>query len=94
MKTKTQHTPTPWKFQGENIVNGSRDGNFAIFAKGEVIATAVGKADAAFIVRAVNSHEALLGLLKQVLNHTNVGEVCGGALFVSIKEAIAQAEGK
>ncbi len=52
-------TPTPRTYEGQGLVNGPTHGTFAIFHDGDVIATAYTKEDAAFIVHAVNSHEAL-----------------------------------
>lgn len=62
-----QHTPTPWEFAHNDGFPG-----FRILQSGRMLydhlATLQGtqaKADAAFIVRAVNSHEALLETLKK-----------------------------
>lgn len=77
MKTQeeTKHTPTPWK-----LSNGINDfpsslfdehGNHLTDVKGYGQFSEQNHANAAFIVRAVNSHEALLEFAK---NHH---EVCG-----------------
>lgn len=63
---KTKHTPTPWIHQETPF--GTQCDDKIISADGQVIAilndsrlaTQLNKLDAAFIVRAVNSHEAIL----------------------------------
>ena len=66
-KTESQHTPTPWEYEDMGLQ----------YAKGEIVITSglmviaelprmEGNINnAAFIVRAVNSHEALLKLAKE-----------------------------
>lgn len=63
-KTEVTHTPTPWKvkapedgFNLEPVILGGADGI-------PVAMRVNSMANAAFIVRAVNSHEALVGALK------------------------------
>ncbi len=64
---KTTHTPTPWKYVEDKSL-GDRE-----FGKGETMDgkntpfSSIKREDAAFIVRAVNSHEELLFALKQLL---------------------------
>jgi hypothetical protein len=67
MKTQTvQHTPTPWREAG---IKPKDEGPLTALV-GDIneesvhIGTIRSKEDAAFIVRAVNSHEELLGALK------------------------------
>ena len=66
MKTKTEHTPTPWR-TGDlwNTVFGPPNGNPCP----EIVATVHGprKANAEFIVRACNCHEDLLEACKIAL---------------------------
>ncbi len=108
MKTKTQHTPTPWKLfpgVGEDLdgvmsekVNAG--GNF-------YIAQCNVKGDAEFIVRAVNSHEALLSdhekfskLCVELNNQKNILLEAAKRVLAednvdamdSLKDAIAKAE--
>lgn len=96
-KTEVKHTPTPWEVSRTHSADW-------IVAAGELIAiceetneqktSAI--ANAAFIVRAVNSHEDLLGALKLAnekliqLKVTNTG----WPELNKVWEAIAQAEGK
>lgn len=42
------------------------------------------------LVDAVNLHPTLVGLLTDVLKHTNVDEVLGGSLYIEIINALAQ----
>jgi hypothetical protein len=87
--TNTKHTPTPWTSKGDQVIED-----------GEVVADCfqLPEGNAEFIVRAVNSHEALLDALMVADFHVNKkcgcwingGPFCG---FQSkIKKAIAQAE--
>lgn len=88
VKKKVEHTPIPWKVD-RTVVRAYN---------GEVV-TITGKsphsgaiADAEFIVRAVNSHEALLKavvLAKRELTLIGHGN---GVLGMALDEAIAQAE--
>ena len=89
------HTPTPWKITGATLVysNGSETGG-TVCVCGEPRETTVveyrrtepwkpgfeeAAANAAFIVKAVNSHEALVEALREVrrrsglLMHQNIG---------------------
>jgi hypothetical protein len=93
---KPQHTPTPWElYQDEDL------GHWFIWAKGNMAANiprridGIDKANADFIVRAVNSHEALLKAAK----HWEVCDFPHEIRFrckdcVMAEKAINQAEGK
>lgn len=109
MKTQTQqHTPTPWK-----VMHNEIGLEWNIEAGNELIAVLVPKNqrnldNAAFIVRAVNSHEALLAALKRYMSFNgrygefgNYEEMDSTDIAVNLSilrkqanEAIAQAEGK
>src|SRR6185436_18843022 len=95
-ETNVQHTPTPWHIQKR--ISG--DQMFEIYTEGieEVeakVALAFEKEDAAFIVRAVNSHEALVEAAKRVrsvLNDEGKEILTKAEMEQLLFEAIAQAE--
>jgi hypothetical protein len=69
-----EHTPTPWKLHAPRSVNYPNDGppyGHSIYAENRSIANPVSNdgvsPDAAFIVKAVNSHDALVDTLKFLL---------------------------
>lgn len=71
----TTHTPTPWAV-GDNVkqaIYSVEDGECIAFAHNADlpelggISVQVAKANAAFIVRAVNSHEALVAALESLM---------------------------
>lgn len=67
MADETKHTPTPWKVQAHpntGFLNSLKAGR-------ATVAETVRDADAAFVVRAVNSHAALVSTLKCVLREAN-----------------------
>ena len=96
------HTPGPWKV--------SQTGKFVMHSRpGTVLNVCeASEADAAHIVRCVNSHEELLTALKSAakvihlghiagMSHENVGyffEDCGHIKCEPYRQAIAKAEGK
>jgi hypothetical protein len=65
----TEHTPTPWRVQAGS---GNSEEAFTITTSDRVIASVAGEgyanrqANAAFIVRAANSHAALVAALRAV----------------------------
>lgn len=79
MKTKTQHTPTPWIQEGRQVKGGEyqaesidvslsgKSGNVKMTTAHRVYFRCLHEEDAEFIVRAVNSHEALLEAAKSFL---------------------------
>lgn len=97
MSNEVRHTPTPWKIrmpmpQGKTFLmrepkDNSWDGENAAEVFDNSHGTALG--NAAFIVCAVNSHEALLKALKAC-----VKEDCGMMATAEAIKVIAQAEGK
>lgn len=104
MKTKEEvkHTPTPWSFVDTNMqTNNGLEVHRWFSAQG--LPLPLTNANAAFIVRAVNSHEALLDALKtweKFWNTMPKGQM--GKLsfdvglfnegFLKMRKAIAQAE--
>lgn len=92
-----QHIPTPWKLKS-NINMMCEERALTVYAKGkreiaEVMVlgqrSKVAKANAAFIVRAVNSHEELVGTLRVIAQYKDVPQYVRDAA----NEAIAKAEG-
>lgn len=67
-----KHTPTPWKVGPHTVILSNEGGyptaiaDIAIPIRGKGADYAEQQANAAFIVRAVNAHEELLALLKEV----------------------------
>ena len=68
MKNKTQHTSTPWfiypKDNGEALIGNAPHPVAWVAVKKDYEFEPLAKANARFIVRAVNNHEALLGACK------------------------------
>lgn len=98
----TKHTPTPWKREGFSVVShGERESHHWFLAecrpdngKGTVKVDNEKEAiaNAEFIVRAVNSHEALLQTAKELLKAIKgEGMARNWGMW---EQAIAQAEGK
>jgi len=97
-KTKPMHTETPWEITRE--MNEHSEG-LAIESDTTVVATLCGglpkyevQANAEFIVRAVNSHEALLSALRAltaIVNGGNPGKIKTQGYLDKARAAIAQA---
>lgn len=93
---EVSHTPTPWHINGEAIESDHKwvasAGSNGINDEDEDMV------NAAFIVRAVNSHEALLQAAKAIQawfdNEADAGRETPTLLDVNLSKAIAQAEGK
>lgn len=95
-----KHTPTPWKIE---VVEG-----LSIYGpEGLLLADLKGnhqtKANAAFIVKAVNCHEEMLTALRSVRNEyrryvlndpKNIEDAIGSRVLAQIDRAITKAEGK
>ena len=90
----TQHTPTPWKFEESTMTLRSAPSNYWLATFDSFDGAINNKANAAFIVRAVNSHEALLEAVKKALKYVQRAEPIDCQLEVDLKDTIAQAEGK
>ena len=103
MKPQTdKHTPTPWGVQ--HVPWGREIDHKIVSALGQVIAI-LNKPrlgiehnqimhDADFIVRAVNSHEALLEAAKQLIQEVRASDIITGYTgFINLKKAIAKTEG-
>jgi len=66
----SEHTPTPWRLEGYSIYSSAHKGRHIVATSDPYWGLNQNKANAAFIVKAVNSHEALVKAL----------ELCKGAL--------------
>src|ERR1700676_1035431 len=64
-ESKPVHTPLPWKVDGKSILFAN-DKVLADKIEGFSTSDSQDEVNAAFIVRAVNCHEALLGALKDI----------------------------
>ncbi len=95
MKTKPQHTPTPWQIEYQKIVDSQPSSGYNF---NKIIAHPGHQddweANAKFIVRAVNSHEVLLNALKFVLNNIGGNFTDRHGLREIVSRAITQVEGK
>ena len=61
----SEHTPTPWEVRGGLVVTGPRGGLVAR-CDSDAAPPTTARRNAAFIVRAVNAHAALLSALEAV----------------------------
>jgi len=91
----TNHSPLPWS-QGmrpfgtaEALAVADHDDTVIAHIYTGSSSTGSGKANAALIVRAVNSHEALISALKRISNGNDVARMAEWA-----NDALALAEGK
>lgn len=69
----TQHTPTPWNDTHTQRTDGQPSKGREILADGRLVAVLYGdhaESDAEFIVRAVNSHDALVTALEALQDLT------------------------
>lgn len=102
--TNTQHTPTPWQRTAYGIWKESNQGNFKVadcipddgYGAYKCPSELQAVANADFIVRAVNSHDALLEALKVAKNLLDEQAIDDRyhAEHTMIEQAIAKAEGK
>lgn len=98
--SKMEHTPTPWRIgDAGHTVFGPRVDPYPMESIAPTIISAnLSRDNAAFIVRAVNSHQDLVYLLKEQLECWEKGiivEIRPGADFhTKVRNAIAKAEGK
>lgn len=89
---KPQHTLTPWEMKGE-FITANRGGAvcqlFAIDSKEEM------EANAAFIVKAVNSHEELVKIAVLTKKYLKGERVTGPGLLLNslVDKALTKAEG-
>jgi hypothetical protein len=89
------HTPTPWKV---DICSPKHDQKgITIQTQGGIVIAHIQwqlddseKANAAYIVRAVNCHEEFLELMKYIIAHE--GNINYQTMFEYLKKAIAKAE--
>lgn len=93
-----KHTPTPWKaaspqvFMGVTCVWIHGANGPVLKIEGSLKESVL--ADAAFIVRAVNAHEALLAALKDLLHQIETNGERREFVVGDAVQAIAKAEGK
>ncbi len=99
-ETKSEHTPTPWKFKQEMktgmfLVIGPQNEDIAVVDEG------FGGGDTQFIVRAVNAHDDLVAAAqnaRNVLAALITGDLKGvkadSAALLALRSALAKAEGK
>lgn len=103
IKTRTTHTPTPWSVGSFGTIISGREctTDGGDLPTGKLIAKVEdwrnNQANAAFIVRAVNSHEEFLQIAKDALSLVLLAsypnEQKDSQIIKRIKEAIAKAEG-
>lgn len=92
-KTKQEHTPTPWNVTKDS--HPDMEGSIWIDSKTiEKPALCFNEADAAFIVRAVNSHEELLEACKEIVRYMKNETDNPEAVYDRVEQAIANAERK
>jgi hypothetical protein len=94
MKTQTDNaTPRPWSIQDGKICGGplTKSGLFPSFIA-ETTSLPNSKANASLIVRAVNSHDELVQMAKEMLRYMQQQEVWGD--YERWKKTISKAEGK
>lgn len=89
--TNTKHSPTPWKIENDGkSISQEGSGNEFISQVNSGFGAEKQKANASFIVTAVNSHYGLLEALKNIRSMAdNSGDKC---IFEEANEAIAKAE--
>jgi len=91
------HTPTPWNLGEQNQyfiyapLNTHRIAE-ACIPPDKSVAIKEAKANAAFIVRAVNAHEDMLAALKKVEKYAF--KASGDELLMWVQEVIVRAEAK
>lgn len=94
MKPQPTHTPTPWFFTEENFegLNSIREKEHGLR-----VAQARSEANAAFIVRAVNAHDALVSVIremKDMIASKNTLSKWEDNWLAAAVAAIAKAEGR
>ena len=86
MTNQPKHTATPWQIEGCWIGNGFK------IAEVQRIGTEEGKANAEFIVRAVNSHDVLVEALKEVRIYLENLDTVDSYIIDKINKTLKQAE--
>lgn len=100
---KPQHTPIPWKVENGNDIVASKEGTIAcaygMMVNNKVVHNEECFANAAFIVRAVNTHEELLTGYREMSktihyasSHDGYFHTCKEVGCVHAIQAIAKAE--
>jgi hypothetical protein len=90
MKPQSTHTPTPWHSDLSTVHGPEID---AEYQEKQIVCSVINKADAAFIVRAVNAHEELIAMSKGLLGYAT-SHGMSDDLFLKYQAVIARAEGK
>ena len=88
---KPQHTPLPWKANDTYLLDSNGD-TIGKLNQGDGLEMA--KSDAAFIVRAVNAHDELIGTLHGILMAIEDDVFDGQRAREVIEAALAKAESK
>lgn len=102
MKNEMKHTQTPWEVRkasaGHSAITGEHYFDYILEPLNVMVERTTGEEskDAAFIVRAVNSHEELLEACREsLILFKHLGKLPADFLAVELLEkAIAKAEGK
>jgi len=98
-KTTPDHSPLPWRFSTDDPMDGtigqieSHD-DWSVAAVFNDVRELPAKANAEFIVRAVNSHDALLAALKALIAGDPHEWLLDHGLRKRAQDAIAKAEGR
>jgi hypothetical protein len=92
MTNETKHTPTPWHRAGDYIV--SEDEIAVAEITNPCLASQTEDANAAFIVRAVNAHEALVRALRELIEAAEEDGRPDRPCVRVARAALALAEGK
>lgn len=96
IKSTPKHTPTPWKYDKNGPGNNIRDNEDCIIAHANSYYKEY-RANACFIVRAVNSHDDLVELLRD-LRFKYFGEEYNipnkNVIWDRVDAAILKAEGR
>lgn len=71
--TKQQHTPTPWRLDGWDIKSAENQGRHIVAHSDSAWAHNRDGANATFIVRAVNAHDALVEALENAALFLEIG---------------------
>lgn len=102
--SEPQHTPTPWELREKWIFPKGKDDDICMLSQSYQRSGNERYANGEFIVRAVNSHEELLGALRDAYEaleraefnneQTEGGKGFYGSTAKKVWQAIAKAEGK
>lgn len=89
-----KHTPTPWKVHSARIVASKKRDKNDVYTIAQVMCFCSGefngveqKANAAFIVKAVNRHDDLVGALDEALEYFTGPVSVAGRLHAALAKA-------